>query len=180
MLAWYVLGTESSQDLENIIFSELGVNLEKFEEQFKKRKISEVSNDEKAEFLWKRAFYIKGLEVILEDRLRTEDLHDIFENLENKLVPVLASMENFGIKIDKKYFENYKKELQENIEKLEKEMEKITELRENLNAEYENAGKENNMEKLMEVQEKLNRLEEEEMEKMEEWDVKSGELESLE
>ena len=122
MLAWYVLGTESSQDLENIIFSELGVNLEKFEEQFKKRKIVEVDNKEKAEFLWKRAFYIKGLEVILEDRLRTEDLNDIFENLENKLVPVLASMENFGIKIDKKYFENYKKELQENIEKLEKEI----------------------------------------------------------
>ena len=120
MLAWYVLGTESSQDLENIIFSELGVNLEKFEEQFKKRKIVEVDNKEKAEFLWKRAFYIKGLEVILEDRLRTEDLHDIFENLENKLVPVLASMENFGIKIDINYFENYKKELQENIEKLEK------------------------------------------------------------
>ena len=122
MLAWYVLGTESSQELENIIFSELGVNLEKFEEQFKKRKIGEVDNKEKTEFLWKRAFYIKGLEVILEDRLRTEDLHDIFENLENKLVPVLASMENFGIKIDKKYFENYKKELQENIEKLEKEI----------------------------------------------------------
>ena len=122
MLAWYVLGTESSQDLENIIFSELGVNLEKFEEQFKKRKIVEVDNKEKAEFLWKRAFYIKGLEVILEDRLRTEDLHDIFENLENKLVPVLASMENFGIKIDINYFENYKKELQENIEKLEKEI----------------------------------------------------------
>ena len=122
MLAWYVLGTESSQDLENIIFSELGVNLEKFEEQFKKRKIVEVDNKEKAEFLWKRAFYIKGLEVILEDRLRTEDLHDIFENLENKLVPVLASMENFGIKIDINYFENYKKELQENIEKLEKDI----------------------------------------------------------
>jgi len=68
MLAWYVLGTESSQDLENI------------------------------------------------------DLHDIFENLENKLVPVLASMENFGIKIDINYFENYKKELQENIEKLEKDI----------------------------------------------------------
>ena len=127
MLAWYVLGTESSQDLENIIFSELGVNLEKFEEQFKKRKIGEVDNKEKAEFLWKRAFYIKGLEVILEDRLRTEDLHDIFENLENKLVPVLASMENFGIKIDKKYFESYKKELQENIEKLEKEIYSLSE-----------------------------------------------------
>ena len=70
--------------------------------------------------------------------------------------------------------------LKRDIEKLEKEMEKITEMRENLNAEYEKAGKENNMEKLMEVQEKLDRLEEEEIEKMEEWDVKSGELESLE
>ena len=70
--------------------------------------------------------------------------------------------------------------LKRDIQKLEKEMEKITEMRENLNAEYEKAGKENNMEKLMEVQEKLDRLEEEEMEKMEEWDVKSGELSSLE
>ena len=70
--------------------------------------------------------------------------------------------------------------LKRDIEKLEKEMEKITETRENLNTEYEKAGKENNMEKLMEVQEKLDRLEEEEMEKMEEWDVKSGELENLE
>ena len=70
--------------------------------------------------------------------------------------------------------------LKRDIEKLEKEMEKITEMRENLNAEYEKAGKENNMEKLMEVQEKLDRLEEEEMEKMEKWDVKSRELESLE
>jgi len=70
--------------------------------------------------------------------------------------------------------------LKRDIEKMEKEMEKITEMRENLNAEYEKAGKENNMEKLMEVQEKLDKLEEEEMEKMEEWDVKSGELESLE
>jgi len=70
--------------------------------------------------------------------------------------------------------------LKRDIEKLEKEMEKITEMRENLNVEYEKAGKENNMEKLMEVQEKLDRLEEEEMEKMEEWDSKSGELESLE
>ena len=122
MLAWYVLGTESSQDLENIIFSELGVNLEKFEEQFKKRKIVEVDNKEKAEFLWKRAFYIKGLEVILEDRLRTEDLHDIFENLENKLVPVLASMENFGIKIDKKYFGEFQNELEEKINMLQNEI----------------------------------------------------------
>lgn len=37
MLAWYVLGTESSQDLETVIFAELGENLKKFENQFRKR-----------------------------------------------------------------------------------------------------------------------------------------------
>ena len=122
MLAWYVLGTESSQDLENIIFSEFGENLEKFDEQFKKRKPEEISEDEKIKFLGERAFYIKQLKKRLEKRLKDEDLFDIFENLENKLVPVLASMEKYGIKIDKQYFENYKKELQINIENLEKDI----------------------------------------------------------
>jgi len=122
MLAWYVLGTESSQDLENIIFSEFGENLEKFDEQFKKRKPEEISEDEKIKFLGERAFYIKQLKKRLEKRLKDEDLFDVFENLENKLVPVLASMEKYGIKIDKQYFENYKKELQINIENLEKDI----------------------------------------------------------
>lgn len=122
MLAWYVLGTESSQDLENIIFSEFGENLEKFDEQFKKRKPEEISEDEKIKFLGERAFYIKQLKKRLEKRLKNEDLFDVFENLENKLVPVLASMEKYGIKIDKQYFENYKKELQINIENLEKDI----------------------------------------------------------
>ena len=122
MLAWYVLGTESSQDLENIIFSEFGENLEKFDEQFKKRKLEEISEDEKIKFLGERAFYIKQLKKRLEKRLKDEDLFDVFENLENKLVPVLASMEKYGIKIDKQYFENYKKELQINIENLEKDI----------------------------------------------------------
>jgi DNA-directed DNA polymerase len=122
MLAWYVLGTESSQDLENIIFSEFGENLEKFDEQFKKRKPEEISEDEKIKFLGERAFYIKQLKKRLEKRLKDEDLFDVFENIENKLVPVLASMEKYGIKIDKQYFENYKKELQINIENLEKDI----------------------------------------------------------
>ena len=59
-------------------------------------------------------------------------------------------------------------------------MEKITEMREKLNIEYEKAGKDNNIEKLMEIQKEFDRLDEEEMEAMEEWDLKSGELESLE
>ena len=70
--------------------------------------------------------------------------------------------------------------LKRDIAKLEEKMEKITEMREKLNIEYEKAGKDNNIEKLMEIQKEFDRLDEEEMEAMEEWDLKSGELESLE
>ena len=55
-------------------------------------------------------------------------------------------------------------------------MEKITLKREELNREYEIAGKQNDVGKLMEIQEHLDKIELEEMEKMEEWDKKSEEL----
>ncbi len=127
MLAWYVLGTESSQDLEVIIFAELGENLEKFEDQFKKRKLTDVSNEEKAEFLWKRAFYISKLKPLLENRLKDEDLTGVFRNLESRLVPVLAEMELNGIKIDKGYFSEYEMELKGKIRNLEKEIYSLAE-----------------------------------------------------
>ncbi len=122
MLAWYVLGTESSQDLENIIFNELDVNLQKYEEQFKKRDVEDqeiVPNDEKALFIASRSHYIKMLETKLDRRLKDDHLHDVFQNVENKLVPVLASMENEGIQIDINYFKEYKIELVEKLERLE-------------------------------------------------------------
>ena len=125
VLAWYVLGTESSQDLENIIFTEFGENLEKFEDQFKKRDINDleiVLIEEKALFLSRRSYLIKRLETVLNERLKNEHLSKVYENIENKLIPVLAKMELEGIKVDLKYFETYKIELQEKIKKLEEEI----------------------------------------------------------
>ena len=125
VLAWYVLGTESSQDLENIIFTEFGENLEKFEDQFKKRDINDleiVSIEEKVLFLSRRSYLIKRLETVLNERLKNEHLSKVYENIENKLIPVLAKMELEGIKVDLKYFETYKTELQEKIKKLEEEI----------------------------------------------------------
>ena len=59
-------------------------------------------------------------------------------------------------------------------------MEKIILKREKLNIEYEEAGKKNDIEKLMEVQKQFDNLDEEEMIKMEEWDSKSQELLGIE
>lgn len=70
--------------------------------------------------------------------------------------------------------------LKRDITKLEEEMEKIILKREKLNIEYEEAGKKNDIEKLMEVQKQFDNLDEEEMIKMEEWDSKSQELLGIE
>ena len=104
------------------------------------------------------------------------------KKLETKLGIQLIerNSKNFRLTFAGKELYRMSKDVFDKILRVEKEMEKITETRENLNAEYEKAGKANNMEKLMEVQEKLDRLEEEEMEKIEEWDVKSGELDKME
>ena len=122
MLAWYVLGTESPMDLEHIVYTLVERTLEKFETVFKKKKGEVVSEDEKIEFLGKRALCIKKVEKQLKDKLIEEGLNKIYEDLESRLVPVLASMELEGIKIDKQYFSDYKKELEEKIKEVTEEI----------------------------------------------------------
>ena len=70
--------------------------------------------------------------------------------------------------------------LKRDIVKLEERLEKITIERENLNVKYEKAGRENDLEKLMEIQEQFDKFDEEEMKIMEDWDAKSEELNELE
>ena len=70
--------------------------------------------------------------------------------------------------------------LKRDIVKLEERLEKITIERENLNVEYEKAGRENDLEKLMEIQEQFDKFDEEEMQIMEDWEIKTEELSELE
>lgn len=70
--------------------------------------------------------------------------------------------------------------LKRDIVKLEERLEKITIERENLNVKYEKAGRENDLEKLMKIQEQFDKIDEEEMQIMEDWDAKSEELNELE
>ena len=122
MLVWYVLGTESPMDLEHIVYTLVERTLEKFETVFKKKKGEVVSEEEKIEFLGKRALCIKKVEKQLKDKLIEEGLNKIYEDLESRLVPVLASMELEGIKIDKQYFSDYKTELEEKIKEVTEEI----------------------------------------------------------
>lgn len=126
LLARYVLGTESLQEIEEIILDEFGVEIATFEEKFKKERrkkdFSGVSDDVICEFLSKRTFFIYKLETILRNKLQNEQLLNIFDELESKLIPVLAQMEETGIKIDKKYFSEFQGELEKKINMLKNEI----------------------------------------------------------
>ena len=126
LLARYVLGTESLQEIEEIILDEFGVEIATFEEQFKKERrkkdFSDVSDDAVCEFLSKRTFFIYKLEIIFRNRLQNEQFLNIFDKLESRLIPVLAQMEETGIKIDKKYFSEFQNELERKLSTLENEI----------------------------------------------------------
>ena len=129
LLARYVLGTESLQEIEEIILDEFGVEIATFEEQFKKERrkkdFSDVSDDVICEFLSKRTFFIYKLETIFRNRLQNEQFLNIFDKLESRLIPVLAQMEETGIKIDKKYFSEFQNELEEKINMLQNDIYKL-------------------------------------------------------
>ena len=129
LLARYVLGTESLQEIEEIILDEFGVEIATFEEQFKKERrkkdFSDVSDDVVCEFLSKRTFFIYKLETIFRNRLQNEQFLNIFDKLESRLIPVLAQMEETGIKIDKKYFSEFQNELEEKINMLQNDIYKL-------------------------------------------------------
>ena len=134
MLAWYVLGTETAQDLESVIFSEFQELLEKFEVEFKKQNLDEVTIERKAEFTAKRSFYLVKLKELLHQRLEMDGLLHVYENIEKKLVPVLADMEKTGILIDPKYFETYGNELKLNLESIEKKIYELANEEFNINS----------------------------------------------
>ena len=129
LLARYVLGTESLQEIEEIILDEFGIEIATFEEQFKKERrkkdFSDVSDDVICEFLSKRTFFIYKLETIFRNRLQNEQFLNIFDKLESRLIPVLAQMEETGIKIDKKYFSEFQNELEEKINILQSDIYKL-------------------------------------------------------
>ena len=129
LLARYVLGTESLQEIEEIILDEFGVEIATFEEQFKKERrkkdFSDVSDDVICEFLSKRTFFIYKLETIFRNRLQNEQFLNIFDKMESRLIPVLAQMEETGIKIDKKYFSEFQNELEEKINMLQSDIYKL-------------------------------------------------------
>lgn len=107
-----------------------------------------------------------------------EDYKESLKNMKNnsQTVPTEIKEEQKLSYQEQKELSKKISKLKRDIAKLEEEMEKISEKKEKLNVEYEKAGKDNDVQKLMDIQKEFDILDEKEMEAMEEWDSKSEEL----
>ena len=59
---------------------------------------------------------------LFEKRLKDENMHGLFFDMEMKVLPILALMETNGIHIDSNYLNDYKVELKNQIDSIEKEI----------------------------------------------------------
>lgn len=62
---------------------------------------------------------VEDILVVLEQRLKDQDLFDVYTEIEVPLIPILAAMKERGIMIDRTHFENLKQEYEVKIAELE-------------------------------------------------------------
>jgi len=74
------------------------------------------------------------LSKVLEKKLRSQELVDLFEQIELPLVPVLASMEQAGVAIDAKFLRTLSREMESKLQKLTKEIYEIAGCEFNINS----------------------------------------------
>jgi len=134
MLAYYILNPEGNYDIDKIIFQEMGELLKTYKECFAKKDETTISITEMAEYMGKRSFYLYEIINILIEKLKENDLYDLFMDIEMKLVEVLTNMEMNGIKIDLDYFEKFRIELEEKLMNLEKKIYELANVEFNINS----------------------------------------------
>ncbi|MDI3496025.1 MAG: polymerase [Patescibacteria group bacterium] len=131
LLASYLLNPgERKYRLENLFFSELGLNINEVSDE-KNIKKSQLSLDFDVD--WKKisatacqqSNLILQLYEKLTEKLKTEDLMSVFTNLEMPLLSILGRMEYQGIKVEAKILDDLDKKTKEKIKILETKIQKL-------------------------------------------------------
>src|SRR5690606_5148646 len=69
-----------------------------------------------------RAAAIYEISRVFKNELKEKHLDKIYYDIDDKLFPVLAQMENYGVTIDADYFKEYEKELDQTLQSLQKQV----------------------------------------------------------
>jgi len=134
MIAYHLVSSQTKEDYTLIGQYYLKKIAEDEKTVFAKQKIESLSAEVYGDFLLKRSQLLYSCLDSLEQDVREKDLETVLWETELPLVPVLAKMEKIGIKIDKKYFEQYSLELTEKLNSLEEEIWKEAGEKVNLNS----------------------------------------------
>ena len=121
-IAGYLLNYNIKDDISYLAHNK-GYNIPFYEDTFgKNTKMKEPELEELAKVTILKAKFIYDTKNTFMNELKEENELMLFYNIEMPLVEVLTDMEYTGIKVDKKYLENMGKDLEEKINKLEKEI----------------------------------------------------------
>ena len=121
-IAGYLCDYEIKDDISHLANS-MGYDIPSFESVYGtlKRPL-EVSDDKLQNVITSKAKFIYDTREELLNKISEYDEEDLLNNIEMPLVNVLADMEITGIKVDHKYLENVRDELDVKIKELEKEI----------------------------------------------------------
>lgn len=133
-IAAYLSDYEVKDDI-TYLANNMGYDMSSFEEVYGtlKRPL-EVEEEKLKSVISEKAKFIYEVKEELLDKIKEYDEEDLFNNIEMKLIYVLADMEITGIKVDRKYLEDVRDELEEKIKKLEGEIYKLAGLEFNINS----------------------------------------------
>ena len=133
-IAGYLSDYEIKDDIAYLA-SNMGYDIPSFEEVYGtlKRPL-EVDKDKLINTISSKAKFIYEVKEQLLDKIKEYDEVELFENIEMPLIEVLADMEITGIKVDKKYLEKVRDELEVKIKDLEKDIHKLAGVEFNINS----------------------------------------------
>lgn len=131
--AHFVCDPSSRHDMATIIQSLTGEDLivtDKKEDLL----VSTAEKDRQLEVVSSRVGQMLGMAESMEKKLEETDLAKIYHEIDGPLLTVLAQMERQGIRIDSEFFKGLEKELQEKLDRIQDEVNKLGHESVNLNS----------------------------------------------
>lgn len=113
----YNLSADRAHTIEVMAKEHLGLNLTAF--NLKKEAPLLADAAWAAKTFGERAVAIYEVSRVFKNELKEKELEKVYYDIDDKLFPVLAKMENQGISIDAPYFQNFEKELESALSELQ-------------------------------------------------------------
>ena len=135
---WLINPASRNLGLKNLAWVRLGYEMTHIEELIGKgrgqKTMDQVPISETAGYAAADAAICLRLIPLLLDDLRKQEAEELFETMEMPLIPILAAMEEAGIKLDSDFFEHFSKELEQRLGEIEAKIQDTVGYEFNLNS----------------------------------------------